>query len=414
MSEIKELITDGIPSRDLGHRPFFSIIIPCYNSRKTIGELLASIEAQGMNDDIEIVLSDDHSPESYQDVVDPFRERMRIIQTQTDYNFAPGNTREKGVQYATGEWLAFADHDDLYIVDTLSQIKEIVQETGEKYYIISNFLEVDPTTHAIIRKHVHTRNWNHAKFYNYDNFWKAFDIHFKKDLLTHEDIYISSVVNCACNKYHTEPLLVNMFTYIWNARPTSLSRADYKNRNFLEVFFRDYIASTGDLYLERWKRRDITEEYAVRSAINIILFCYFYTQGFKFQKPNDWLEINDYHARDFLMRCLDTFEYFDTDYIWNYCGVNYAEFYRGVRDVAYIGSGGFIEDMDFRRWLDYMQDEANFPDLENYNAHKDDPINTTMVKEMSKVDTSAEVTTNEVPIVDNTVAKDGKIMYNFK
>ena len=414
MSEIKELITDGIPSRDLGHRPFFSIIIPCYNSRKTIGELLASIEAQGMNDDIEIILSDDHSPESYQDVVDPFRERMRIIQTQTDYNFAPGNTREKGVQYATGEWLAFADHDDLYIVDTLSQIKEIVQETGEKYYIISNFLEVDPTTHAIIRKHVHTRNWNHAKFYNYDNFWKAFDIHFKKDLLTHEDIYISSVVNCACNKYHTEPLLVNMFTYIWNARPTSLSRADYKNRNFLEVFFRDYIASTGDLYLERWERRDITEEYAVRSAINIILFCYFYTQGFKFQKPNDWLEINDYHARDFLMRCLDTFEYFDTDYIWNYCGVNYAEFYRGVRDVAYIGSGGFIEDMDFRRWLDYMQDEANFPDLENYNAHKDDPINTTMVKEMSKVDTSAEVTTNEVPIADNNVAKDGKIMYNFK
>jgi glycosyltransferase involved in cell wall biosynthesis len=413
MSEIKELITDGIPSREFDHRPFFSIIIPCYNSRKTIGELLASIEAQGMNDDIEIILSDDHSPESYQDVVDPFRERMRIIQTQTDYNFAPGNTREKGVQYATGEWLAFADHDDLYIVDTLSQIKEIVQETGEKYYIISNFLEVDPTTHAIIRKHVHTRNWNHAKFYNLDNFWKAFDIHFKKDLLTHEDIYISSVVNCACNKYNTEPLLVNMFTYIWNARPTSLSRAEYKNRNFLEVFFRDYIASTGDLYLERWERRDITEEYAVRSVINIILFCYFYTQGFKFQKPNDWLEINDYHARDFLMRCLDTFEYFNTDYIWNYCGANYAEFYRGVRDVAYIGSGGFIEDMDFRRWLDYMQDEANIPDLENYNAHKDDPVNTTMVKEMSKVDTSAEVT-NEVPVVDNTVAKDGKIMYNFK
>jgi hypothetical protein len=113
------------------------------------------------------------------------------------------------------------------------------------------------------------------------------------------------------------------------------------------------------------------------------------------------------------MRCLDTFEYFNTDYIWNYCGANYAEFYRGVRDVAYIGSGGFIEDMDFRRWLDYMQDEANFPDLENYNAHKDDPVNTTMVKEMSKVDTSAEVT-NEVPVVDNTVAKDGKIMYNFK
>lgn len=384
-NNVKELITDGIPSRKLEYRPFFSIVIPCYNSRKTLGELLASIEAQNMGDDIEIILSDDHSTESYQDIVDPFRERLCIKQVQTDYNFAPGNTRERGVQYATGEWVAFADHDDLYIIDTLPQIKDIIQESGEKYYVISNFLEVEPNTKQIIRQHIGTRNWNHAKFYNLDNFWKAYDIHFKKDLLTHEDIYISSCVNCACNKYNTEPLMVNMFTYIWNARPTSVSRADYQGRNFLEIYFRDYIASTGDLYLERWKERGITKEYAIQSAINIILFCYFYTQGFKFQKPNDWLEINDYHARDFVVRCMDAFDELNTQFIINYCSPDQAEFYRGVRETAYIGSGGFIENMDFRTWLDYMQDESNFPNLEDYELHKNDKRNTTMIQEMTKV-----------------------------
>ena len=383
---IKEIITDGIPSKELEYRPFFSIIIPCYNSRKTLGQLLASIEAQNMNDDIEIILSDDHSTESYQDIVDPFRERLCIKQVQTDYNFAPGNTRERGVQYATGEWIAFADHDDLYIIDTLPRIKDIIQDTGEKYYVISNFLEVEPNTKQIIRQHIGTRNWNHAKFYNLDNFWKAYDIHFKKDLLTHEDIYISSCVNCACNKYNTQPLMINMFTYIWNARPTSVSRADYAGRNFLEIYFRDYIASTGDLYLERWKGGGISEDYAMQSAINIILFCYFYTQGFKFQKPGDWLEINDYHARDYVMKCMETFDNFSTDFIIDYCRPNQAEFYRGVRETAYIGSGGFIEDMDFRSWLDYMQDESNFPTWEEYELHKNDVRKTTMSQEMCKVD----------------------------
>ena len=383
-NNVKPLITDGKPSRKLDHRPFFSIIIPCYNSRKTIGDLLASIEAQNMPDDIEVILSDDNSPESYQDIVDPFRERLCIKQVKTDYNFAPGNTRERGVQHATGEWVAFADHDDLYIIDTFSRVKDIILETGEKYYVITNFLEVNPKTKVMIRQHIATRNWNHGKFYNMDNLWKAFDIHFKKDLLTHEDIYISSCINCACNKFQTEPLLVNLYTYIWNARPTSISRSDYQGRNFLEVYFRDYIASTGDLYLERYKKGDITEKYGIDSAVNIILYCYFYTQGFKFQRK-DWLEINDYHARDFVLRCIETCG-LTTESIIENCSPNFAESYRGVRESAYIGAGGFIEDMAFGYWLDYMQDVNNFPNWEDYELHKNDKKHTCMIDELTKVD----------------------------
>ena len=382
-NEIKPLITDGKPSRELDHRPFFSIIIPCYNSRNTLGELLASIEAQNMPDDIEIILSDDNSPESYQDIVDPFREKLCIKQVKTDYNFGPGNTRERGVKEATGEWYAFADHDDLYIIDTLPQIKEEIIKSGEKYYVISNFLEVEPKTHSILRQHIDTRNWNHAKFYNADNFWNKYGIHFKKDLLTHEDIYISSTVNCACNKFNTQPKLVNIFTYIWNARPTSISRSDYQGRNFLEVYFRDYIASTGDVYISKYKQGEITEAFAIKSAINVMLFVYFYIQGFKFQRPDDWLEINEYHAKDYVDKCIKTYN-FTSKSIVEYCSPNYAKFYRGVRETAYVGTGGFIEEMSFKDWLDYIQDNSNFPKLKEYNKHKNDKKKTSMIQELSK------------------------------
>lgn len=384
----KPLIIDGKPSKELDHRPFYSIIIPCYNSGKTIGDLLSSIEIQNMSDDIEIILSDDHSTKSYQDIVDPFRERLCIKQVQTDYNFGPGNTRERGVKEATGEWLAFADHDDVYVIDTLSRIKEEILKAGEKYYAIANFLEVNPETKEVLRQHIATRNWNHAKFYNKDNLWDAYDIHFKKDLLTHEDIYISSNINCALNKFNRQPFFINIFAYVWNARPTSISRSDYEGRNFLEVYFRDYIASTGDLYVKKYKEGEITEAYGIKSAINIILFAYFYTQGFKFQRPDDWMTINDYHAKDFVDKCIKTFN-FTTKSILEYCSPNYAEFYRGVRETAYIGTGGFIEDKSFKEWLDYMQDDSNFPELEEYNKHKNDKKKTSMIQELSKGDNGA-------------------------
>lgn len=353
MSTIRELIIDENPSIQLNHRPFFSIIIPCYNSRKTLGALLASIDSQHMNDDIEVILSDDCSTESYQDIVDKFRDRLCIKQTKTEYNFAPGNTREQGLKCATGEWLAFADHDDTYIVDTLPQIKEYILESGNKYYAIANFFEVRASTQEVIRRHIHTRNWNHAKFYNKDNFWDANNIHFKKDLLTHEDIYISSFVNCACNKLNIEPLLINLFCYIWNARDTSLSRKEYDGRAFLEVHFRDYIASTGDLYIDKYKEGVIDFNFGSKSVIQVLLFCYFYTQGFKFTRKKDWLKINDEYCKEYLNRLKAAYN-IDNKFILDLVSTNQAEMYIETRKVAYIATDYFIEDKSFSDWLKYL------------------------------------------------------------
>ena len=67
--EVQELIKTGEPSIKLDHRPYFSIIIPCYNSGKTITNLLQSIIEQHMSDDLEVILSDDKSTEPYFDKV---------------------------------------------------------------------------------------------------------------------------------------------------------------------------------------------------------------------------------------------------------------------------------------------------------------------------------------------------------
>ena len=345
-------------SFELPHRPFFSIIVPCYNSRKTIGALLGSIQAQDMKDDIEVILSDDCSTESYQDIVDKYKDDICILQTKTPYNFAPGNTREQGVQFATGEWLAFADHDDLYIVDTLRSVKEYIIESGEKYYAIANFVEVNAATKEVVRNHIHTTNWNHAKFYNRDNMWIPFNVHFKHDLKSHEDIYISSCINCIMANLDHSPTLLNIICYIWNARPTSLSRTKYEEeRSFLEVHFKDYIESTGDLYNQKYREGLVDKPYGVFSAISIILYTYFYTQGFKFQRK-DWLHVNDEYAREYLKDSKETFG-LSNKYILEYCSRKYASMYIRIRNSSYIGVNYFIEDLGFRDWLDYMDKDPD-------------------------------------------------------
>ena len=360
---------DGNPSIVLENRPFYSIIIPCYNSKKTLGNLLESIVEQNMNEEIEVILSDDHSTESYQDIVDEYKDILSIRQIKTDYNFAPGNTREKGVSITEGEWVCFADHDDEFIPKTLRQIKEKIVETGEDQFVITDFYEMNPDTREVIREMKNTRNWMHSKFYNLDNFWKKYDIHFKKDLLTHEDICVSSQINCAAVISGKEPSYFNIFTYCWMSRPTTISREKYGDHGFLEVFFNDYIESTGYTYYRQYYKYGMNYEYIYASMIEVLLYCYFYIQGFKFNHPDDWIRDNEQYAREYLLTIKESFKVSNKQIV-EFTRQDDADLYVKVRESANIGVGTFIETETFGQFLDKL--------------HKDIPIRETMSQVMKK------------------------------
>ena len=108
-------------------RPLFSIIISCYNSRKTIGALLESLCNQNLEyEDLEVIISDDCSTEPYDDIVSEFYDRLQIKSVKTKYNCCPSNTRERGAQAATGQWICFSDHDDEFVLDSLQHIKKTI------------------------------------------------------------------------------------------------------------------------------------------------------------------------------------------------------------------------------------------------------------------------------------------------
>lgn len=353
------------------HRPFFSIIIPCWNDGryqegKYLDRLLTSLTEQNVKkNDLEVILSDDHSPVPFDDVIQKFKSKLNIRYVLTDYNFAPGNTREKGVSIATGEWIAFADHDDAYYPGALGRIQQGLIEKGEDLFAFTDFDGIYPDG-TFKKKYECTLNWCHGKFYNLDNFWKKYNIHFVKDLKSHEDIAICTQVSCTLAALgRTSATYFEFSSYMWTDNPESVSHIKYtangeeEPRYFLEVFFKDYIASTGDIYLQRFADHQIKYAYAIKNCLEIICYCYFYTQSFMFRNGDNYLQENMNDAADYVSRVKKAFNISD-EQIYNAIAASYADMYYRIRSYADGGCGRYIPQMTLKEWLEHCTRLAFF------------------------------------------------------
>ncbi|MBE6493731.1 MAG: glycosyltransferase family 2 protein [Methanosphaera stadtmanae] len=96
-----------------------SIIIPVYNSEKTIKKALDSIFEQSFND-FEIICVDDCSTDNTLNVIDEYfhdNEKIKILSNDTQLGSAL--SRNKGLKLAEGKYISFLDSDD-YLVDKYS------------------------------------------------------------------------------------------------------------------------------------------------------------------------------------------------------------------------------------------------------------------------------------------------------
>jgi glycosyltransferase involved in cell wall biosynthesis len=90
----------------------YSFIVPVYNRPQEIKELLESFTTLQFNDDYEIVIVEDGSSESSQEVITPFLEKLNISYFYKD-NSGPGASRNFGMQQAKGDYFIILDSDCL-------------------------------------------------------------------------------------------------------------------------------------------------------------------------------------------------------------------------------------------------------------------------------------------------------------
>ena len=105
----------------------FSIIVPVYNSERSLWECVNSVLAQ-LCQDWEMILVDDGSTDGSGEICDQFAEADKRIHVIHQKNQGQLFARRSGIQRAQGNYLLFLDSDDYYSLDLLEQLSDIVTQ----------------------------------------------------------------------------------------------------------------------------------------------------------------------------------------------------------------------------------------------------------------------------------------------
>lgn len=107
-----------------------SIIVPIYNVEKYLKRSLDSLVNQTL-EDIEIILVDDGSTDNSHKIAEDYKENYSNVLLVTKENGGLSDARNFGLQYASGEYIAFIDSDD-YVESQMFERMYNLSENGRK------------------------------------------------------------------------------------------------------------------------------------------------------------------------------------------------------------------------------------------------------------------------------------------
>ena len=91
--------------------PYVSILVPCYNVEKYLDECLTSLVNQTLSN-IEIICINDGSTDSTLDIIKSFAKQDKRIVVIDKQNEGYGKSMNRGLDAATGEYVAIVESDD--------------------------------------------------------------------------------------------------------------------------------------------------------------------------------------------------------------------------------------------------------------------------------------------------------------
>lgn len=110
-----------------------SIVMPAYNCEKYVVEAINSILVQTYKN-WELLVLDDGSKDNTLQIIEEFSQNdSRIKALPNGKNMGVSATRNRGIELASGEWIAFLDSDDMWEPEKLEMQFEIVDKEASEF-----------------------------------------------------------------------------------------------------------------------------------------------------------------------------------------------------------------------------------------------------------------------------------------
>ena len=208
---------------NLGANYELSIIIPAYNSIKTISTTLESIKIQNLPILFEVLIVNDWSDYDYSEIISKYKNYFNIREIKTKENIGPGAARQVGIDNSLSKYIVFIDSDDLFYnqESVFSMYNKILKEDAD--ILISNFIYRRDEKELIKKKNL---IWLHGKMY-------------KREFLNNNSIRFNNSRANEDNGFNRLILLLNpkyafldKVVYIYNENPDSITRKDKRAYRF--------------------------------------------------------------------------------------------------------------------------------------------------------------------------------------
>lgn len=129
-----------------------SIVMPAYNAERYITEAIQSVIAQTFTD-WELIVIDDASQDNTAEIVQKLLiQDTRILFLQNLQNSGVATTRNRGLDIATGEYIAFLDSDDFWESNKLQRQLDLLRQTSADLCFTAYALANEKGQTALIHK----------------------------------------------------------------------------------------------------------------------------------------------------------------------------------------------------------------------------------------------------------------------
>lgn len=121
-----------------------SIVMPAYNCEKYVVEAINSVLAQTYKN-WELLVLDDGSKDNTSQIIEGFSQKdYRIKALPNEKNMGVSATRNRGIELASGDWIAFLDSDDMWEPVKLEKQFEVAEkEAAEFLFTGSSYINED-------------------------------------------------------------------------------------------------------------------------------------------------------------------------------------------------------------------------------------------------------------------------------
>ena len=237
----------------------FSVVIPLYNKEQSILATIQSVLDQTFQD-FEIVIVNDGSKDRSVELIENIKDsRIRLIHQE---NKGVSAARNKGIQEAKNDWIAFLDGDDVWEPFHLETFHDLISRYTNQLFFVSGFVYSIPREMVINRPEVED--------YVVQNYFK--------ECLTEHLIWTGVVVinkKCFESELFNETLTVGEDLDLWarlskkfeivkSNKVTALYRVEAENRSdaktvdVRKTFLRDIdLSKTDGIYEKKYYKKII-------------------------------------------------------------------------------------------------------------------------------------------------------------